>query len=66
MDAATTFPLRDRLEAVFARGGDVRAIAQPAGIRADDPRELRDATYLSSHGQPVSPTSPASTGGRVR
>jgi glycosidase len=51
MTAATAFPLRDRLEAVFARGGDVRAIAQPVAARSAAPRQLRDATYLSSHDQ---------------
>ena len=51
LDAATAFPLRDRLVAVIARGGDVRALHQPveALLAGDGPRP---ATYVSSHDQP--------------
>ncbi|MFA9446138.1 alpha-amylase family glycosyl hydrolase [Egicoccus sp. AB-alg6-2] len=51
MDAATAFPLRDRLVAVVARGGDVRALHQPivSLLEGDGPRP---ATYVSSHDQP--------------
>ena len=51
LDAATAFPLRDRLVAVIARGGDVRALHQPveALLGGDGPRP---ATYVSSHDQP--------------
>lgn len=55
LDAATAFPLRDRLVAVFARGGDVRAVSQPlaALVAADAQGQTpRPATYLSSHDQP--------------
>lgn len=58
LDAATAFPLRDRLEVVFAGDGDVRAVstaldglldAATGRWRDDTPRP---ATYLSSHDQP--------------
>lgn len=57
LDAATAFPLRDRLVATFARGGDVRAVAMPiAAALGDeglpDPSGPRQHSYLSSHDQP--------------
>jgi cyclomaltodextrinase / maltogenic alpha-amylase / neopullulanase len=50
-DAATAFPLRDRLVAVFAAGGDVRALDHQLGLMAQRPGPI-PATYLSSHDQP--------------
>jgi len=35
LDAATAFPLRDRLVAVFAQGGDVRAAAMPIAAKLE-------------------------------
>jgi cyclomaltodextrinase / maltogenic alpha-amylase / neopullulanase len=52
VDAATAFPLRDRLVAVFAQGGDVRAIARPVASSVAAEGAPRPATYLSSHDQP--------------
>jgi cyclomaltodextrinase / maltogenic alpha-amylase / neopullulanase len=57
LDAATAFPFRDRLEAVFARGGAMPALAGPVAGWLDDDGVVRDAiplpaTYLSSHDQP--------------
>jgi cyclomaltodextrinase / maltogenic alpha-amylase / neopullulanase len=56
LDAATAFPFRDRLVAVFARGGAVPALAMPLAGWLDDDGHVRDtiplpATYLSSHDQ---------------
>ena len=56
LDAATAFPLRDRLLATFARGGDVRAVSMPIAAALDDhglPDETRprQQSYLSSHDQ---------------
>ena len=56
LDAATAFPLRDRLLATFARGGDVRAVAMPIAATLDetglpDAEPPRQQTYLSSHDQ---------------
>ncbi|MFU8841648.1 MAG: alpha-amylase family glycosyl hydrolase [Nitriliruptoraceae bacterium] len=62
LDAATAFPLRERLLAVFAQGGDVRAVAMPvAALLEEGTGRLRPLggdgppwpqTYLSSHDQP--------------
>jgi glycosidase len=52
LDAATAFPLRDQLVAVFVQGEDVGAIARPVAALAADDRGPRPATYLSSHDQP--------------
>jgi cyclomaltodextrinase / maltogenic alpha-amylase / neopullulanase len=62
LDAATAFPLRERLLAVFAQGGDVRAAAMPVTAMLEEGTgRLRPLgtdgppwpqTYLSSHDQP--------------
>jgi cyclomaltodextrinase / maltogenic alpha-amylase / neopullulanase len=58
LDAATAFPFRDRLVAVFAReGGAVPAVTMPIAGWLDDGGRVRDtiplpSTYLSSHDQP--------------
>ena len=50
-DAATAFPLRDRMVAVFAQGGDVRSLDHFLGLATQRPGPL-PAGYLSSHDQP--------------
>lgn len=50
-DAATAFPLRDRMVAVFAQGGDVRSLDHFLGLATQRPGPL-PASYLSSHDQP--------------
>jgi cyclomaltodextrinase / maltogenic alpha-amylase / neopullulanase len=56
LDAATAFPLRDRLVTVFAAGGAIPAVSLAIANGLDDagfPREQAPlpATYLSSHDQ---------------
>jgi cyclomaltodextrinase / maltogenic alpha-amylase / neopullulanase len=56
LDAATAFPLRERLLATFASGGDVRAVAMPVAATLDeqglpDASRPRQQSYLSSHDQ---------------
>lgn len=50
-DAATAFPHRDRMVAVFASGGDVRSLDHFLGLAEQRPGPI-PATYLSSHDQP--------------
>ncbi|MFO8076392.1 MAG: alpha-amylase family glycosyl hydrolase, partial [Egibacteraceae bacterium] len=57
LDAATAFPLRDRLLATFAGEGDVRAVSMPIAATLDeqglpDATQPRQQSYLSSHDQP--------------
>jgi cyclomaltodextrinase / maltogenic alpha-amylase / neopullulanase len=57
LDAATAFPFRDRLTAVFARGGAVPAVSLAVAGWLDEDGSVRSgiplpATYLSSHDQP--------------
>ncbi len=57
LDAATAFPLRDRLLAAFAGEGDVRAVSMPIAAALDeqglpDGTAPRQQSYLSSHDQP--------------
>jgi cyclomaltodextrinase / maltogenic alpha-amylase / neopullulanase len=57
LDAATAFPFRDRLTAVFARGGAIPAVSLAVAGWLDEDGRVRagiplPATYLSSHDQP--------------